>query len=58
VIVAVVGESQGMTGEASSRADIGLPGSQLDLLKALKKTGKPLVSRADEWKTTYTSLGE
>jgi beta-glucosidase len=43
VIVAVVGESQGMTGEASSRADIGLPGRQLDLLKALKKTGKPLV---------------
>jgi beta-glucosidase len=43
VIVAVVGESQGMTGEAASRADIGLPGRQLDLLKALKKTGKPLV---------------
>ncbi len=43
VIVAVVGESQGMTGEASSRADISLPGRQLDLLKALKKTGKPLV---------------
>lgn len=43
VIVAVVGESQGMSGEAASRADIGLPGRQLDLLKALKKTGKPLV---------------
>lgn len=43
VIVAVVGESQGMTGEASSRADISLPGRQLDLLKALKLTGKPLV---------------
>jgi beta-glucosidase len=43
VIVAVVGESQGMTGEASSRADISLPGRQLDLLKALKATGKPLV---------------
>lgn len=43
VIVAVVGESQGMTGEAASRADLGLPGKQLDLLKALKKTGKPLV---------------
>jgi beta-glucosidase len=39
----VVGESQGMTGEAASRADIGLPGRQLDLLKALKATGKPLV---------------
>ncbi len=43
VIVAVVGESQGMSGEAASRADIGLPGRQLDLLKALKETGKPLV---------------
>ncbi|MGV3540799.1 MAG: beta-glucosidase BglX [Rufibacter sp.] len=43
VVVAVVGESQGMTGEASSRADITLPGHQLDLLKALKATGKPLV---------------
>ncbi|WP_310395384.1 beta-glucosidase BglX [Hymenobacter sp.] len=43
VVVAVVGESQGMSGEAASRADIGLPGQQLELLKALKKTGKPLV---------------
>ncbi|QNH62530.1 beta-glucosidase BglX [Hymenobacter sediminicola] len=43
VIVAAVGESQGMSGEAASRADIGLPGQQLELLKALKKTGKPLV---------------
>jgi beta-glucosidase len=43
VIVAVVGESQGMSGEAASRSDIGLPDCQLDLLKALKKTGKPLI---------------
>jgi beta-glucosidase len=43
VIVAVVGESQGMSGEAASRSDIGLPGQQLALLKALKATGKPLV---------------
>jgi beta-glucosidase len=43
VIVAVVGESQGMTGEAASRVDISLPGRQLELLKALKQTGKPLV---------------
>ena len=35
VVVAVVGESQGMTGEAASRADIGLPGQLLALLKAL-----------------------
>jgi beta-glucosidase len=38
-----VGESQGMSGEAASRADIGLPAPQLNLLKALKETGKPLV---------------
>ena len=43
MVVAVVGESQGMTGEAAARADIGLPGQQLALLKALKATGKPLV---------------
>jgi len=43
MIVAAVGESQGMTGEAASRADISLPGKQLELLKALRKTGKPLV---------------
>jgi beta-glucosidase len=43
VVIAVVGESQGMSGEAASRADISLPGRQLDLLKALKATGKPLV---------------
>ncbi|GAA4031304.1 beta-glucosidase BglX [Hymenobacter glaciei] len=43
VVVAVMGESQGMSGEAAARADIGLPGQQLALLKALKATGKPLV---------------
>jgi beta-glucosidase len=43
VIVAVVGEGQGMSGEAASRSEIGLPGKQLDLLKALKETGKPLI---------------
>ena len=43
VVVAVLGESQGMSGEAASRSDIGLPASQVLLLKALMKTGKPLV---------------
>lgn len=43
VIVAVVGESQGMSGESASRSDIGIPKSQLTLLKELKKIGKPLV---------------
>ncbi len=43
VIVAVVGEAADMSGESSSRADISIPASQEALLKALSKTGKPLV---------------
>lgn len=43
VVVAVVGESAGMSGEAASRASLDLPGVQRDLLAALKQTGKPLV---------------
>ncbi len=43
VIIAAVGESADMTGESSSRADISLPESQENLLKALVKTGKPVV---------------
>lgn len=43
VVVAVVGESQGMAHEASSRTDITIPQSQRDLITALKATGKPLV---------------
>lgn len=43
VIIAAVGEAADMTGEASSRADIGIPESQVNLLKALAQTGKPVV---------------
>ncbi|WBM72836.1 beta-glucosidase BglX [Buttiauxella sp. WJP83] len=43
VVVAVVGEAQGMAHEASSRTDLVLPQSQRDLIAALKTTGKPLV---------------
>jgi beta-glucosidase len=43
VVVAVVGESANMSGESSSRSDISIPESQRELLKALAKTGKPLV---------------
>lgn len=43
VIVAALGESQGMSGEAASRSDINIPGNQRDLLKALVGTGKPVV---------------
>ncbi len=43
VVVAALGESAEMTGEASSRADINIPQVQKDLLAALLKTGKPVI---------------
>jgi beta-glucosidase len=43
VVVAVIGEASEMTGESASRSEIGLPESQRELLRALVKTGKPLV---------------
>jgi beta-glucosidase len=43
VVIACVGEAKEHTGESSTRTEIGLPGSQLDLIKALHATGKPLV---------------
>lgn len=43
VVIAVLGESQHVSGEAASRSEIGLPGRQLELLKALKATGKPVI---------------
>ena len=43
VVVAVLGEAADMTGESSSMSHIGLQKSQEDLLKALVKTGKPVV---------------
>ncbi len=43
VVVAVVGEASEMTGEAASRTDISIPDSQKKLIRALAKTGKPVV---------------
>ncbi len=43
VVVMVMGESEGMSGEAASRTNLDLPGNQKDLLKAIKKLGKPIV---------------
>jgi beta-glucosidase len=43
VVVAVLGEPASMCGEASSRSMIGLFDNQVELLKALKRTGKPIV---------------
>jgi beta-glucosidase len=43
VVVAVVGESRGMSHESSSRTSLDIPASQRALLEAMKATGKPLV---------------
>jgi len=43
IIIAALGESAEMSGEASSRSDIGIPKVQQQLLKELIKTGKPVV---------------
>lgn len=42
VILVAAGEDQNWSAEAACRTDITLPASQRDLLKELKKTGKPI----------------
>ena len=44
VIVAVIGETVNMSGEASSKADTSLPGQQRELLEKLLASGKPVVA--------------
>jgi len=43
VVVAALGETADLSGEGASRTDIRIPDAQRDLLKALVKTGKPVV---------------
>lgn len=43
VVVAVLGESRWLSGEARSMTKISMPACQKELLKALKKTGKPVI---------------
>lgn len=43
VVILSIGERRDMSGEAKSRSDIGIPGVQEELLKALLETGKPVV---------------
>ena len=43
VVVAVLGEAADMSGESASRGEVVIPESQENLLKALVKTGKPIV---------------
>lgn len=43
LVILALGEDPDMSGEAASRAHLGLPGRQEELLKAVVQTGKPVV---------------
>lgn len=43
IIIAVMGENEATVGESKTRTNLNLPGRQLDLVKALYDTGKPVV---------------
>jgi len=43
LVILALGEGQDMSGEAASRAHLGLPGKQQELLEAIVHTGKPVV---------------
>jgi beta-glucosidase len=60
VVVACVGEAKEHSGESATRSELGLPGSQQRLLRALRETAKPLVlvtmsgrPLALEWEAAY-----
>jgi beta-glucosidase len=43
-VVVFLGEESILSGEAHSRADIGLPGAQAELVKRLHETGRPVIA--------------
>jgi beta-glucosidase len=43
VVLLAMGEAAYMSGEAGCRSFLGLPGAQLDLIKEIYKTGKPII---------------
>lgn len=43
-IVLFLGEESILSGEAHCRADLGLPGAQLELIQAMAQTGKPVIT--------------
>ncbi len=43
-VVLFLGEESILSGEAHSRADIGLPGAQVELVRRIRATGKPVVA--------------
>ncbi|MCE1255381.1 MAG: glycoside hydrolase family 3 C-terminal domain-containing protein, partial [Anaerolineae bacterium] len=44
VILLALGEEHTLSGEAHSRAHLGLPGRQMELFNALQNTGKPVIT--------------
>lgn len=44
LVIMAIGENKLQSGEAASRSDIDLPGQQKALVKAIHKTGKPIIS--------------
>ena len=44
IVIAVVGEYKSMSGEASSKADITIPGKQREMLSRLKAAGKTVIA--------------
>lgn len=44
IVIAVVGEYKSMSGEASSKADITIPGQQREMLKRLMEAGKTVIA--------------
>lgn len=43
-VLLFLGEESLLSGEASSRADIGLPGNQVDLVRTVRRAGKPTIA--------------
>ena len=43
-VILVLGEEAILSGEAHSRADIGLPGAQVELVQRIRTSGKPVVA--------------
>jgi len=44
VVILYLGEEAILSGEAHSRADINLPGAQAELVRRIRKTGKPVIA--------------
>lgn len=42
-VILITGESAGMSGEGDSRSMLGLPGNQLELIKAVMQAAKPVI---------------